>query len=771
MGKITTINKNWKFYLGDEPNADYMGFDDSGWRTVTLPHDWSVEHPFDKFNASGTGYLPGGTAWYRKHFILPDDIKGKRVRITFGGVYKHSRVFINSNHLGGRAYGYSTFTFDISEFVRPGENVVCVRVEHEQVADSRWFTGSGIYRDVTLEITDMCCFEKDGVFVTAKDVDSSGNAELNIEYRTIGCDETEFIIEDENGNCIAACGGEGACGNASVKVPDARLWSPDEPNMYTLVGHSFRDGRITDVVRVPFGVRTIRFDANEGFFLNNKNMKLKGVCVHHDAGALGAAVPSAVWERRLKKFKAAGCNALRTAHNPPSADLLDLCDRLGLLVMDEAFDEWEGAKNKWWQGHNVYPPKRYGYAEDFPLWHKADLEAMVLRDRNHPSIIMWSIGNEIDYPNDPYVTPLFDEVLGNNDNGKPASERKYDDKKPDAGRLTTIAKELVDIVHNIDTTRPVLSALSFPELSTRTGFADVLDISGYNYRERFYEEDHKRFPDRVIFGSENGHEPAAWYAVRDNYYICGQFLWTGVDFLGECHGWPVRISQAGMLDLCGNEKPLYYRRKALWTTAPFVKIAVSKGDRDKTGVWTDCFVYSGEEGEKMQISCYTNEKSAELFINGRSLGKKAANDKNGYRVTWEIPYEKGELVAKTDAAEDRLSSCSTAEKIHFEAYENHSDILQLEITLLDKHNNIAGDNDRRLYCEISGDAEILGIENGKPDDLTSYAEKFRNTFNGKMLVYIRRTDLNGEFRLHVHADDALKAYFTHNNLKGNENDD
>ncbi len=757
MGNIFKLNNDWKFHLGDVPDADYMGYDDASWKNVTLPHDWSVEYPFEKSNASGTGYLPGGTAWYRKHFVLPEDIKGKRVRITFEGVYKHSRVWINSNCLGGRAYGYSTFTFDISEFIRAGENVISVRVEHEQVADSRWFTGSGIYRDVKIEISDMCCFEKDGVFVSTKNISSNGDAEIIIDYKTIGCDEAEFIVEDEEGNCVATAGVESPAGSVSLTVPCAHLWSPDSPYMYTLVCHAFKDLRITDVLKVPCGVRTAVFDPDKGFFLNGINMKLKGVCVHHDAGALGAAVPTAVWARRLEKFKKAGCNAIRTAHNPPSPDLLDLCDTMGFLVMDEAFDEWEGTKNKWWQGHNVYPPKKYGYAEDFPMWHKADLEAMVLRDRNHPSIILWSIGNEIDYPNDPYVTPLFGEVLGNNDKGKPARERQYDDKKPNADRLAVVAKELVDIVHNIDTTRPVLSALSFPELSTRTGFADVLDISGYNYRERLYEEDHKRFPDRVIMGSENGHDTSAWLAVKNNDYICGQFLWTGIDFLGECHGWPSRISQAGMLDLCAYEKPLFWHRKAMWTEEPFVKIAVSSGE--SSGVWTDRFVYSGKNGEKVYVSCYTNCADAELFINGKSLGKKNVE---GYRATWEVPFEKGSLTAKAGSAEDSLATPENAEKIILscdktEMTADGLDIIQTEVTLVDKNGNISALDDKTVFYQISGDAQILAIENGNPCDLTCYNEKYRNTYYGRAIVYLRAGTMADDIVLYAYTKDGLKA--------------
>ena len=763
MGKIININNNWKFHYGDTTEADYMGYNDDAWQNVTIPHDWAVMFPFDKSNASGTGYLPGGTAWYRKHFNLPDDIYGKRVRLKFDGVYKHSRVFVNSHHIGGRASGYTPFSFDISEFVRAGENVISVRVEHNEVADSRWFTGSGIYRDVTLEVTEMSCFNENGIFVTTKEINESSDAVISVDFSTIDCDETEFIIENADGLHITAAEGK-SDENVEINIKNASLWSPDSPYLYTLRCHAFKDGKHTDTIKIPFGIRTIRFDADKGFFLNDVNMKLKGVCVHHDAGALGAAVPREVWKRRLEKFKESGCNAIRTAHNPPCADLLDLCDELGFFVMDEAFDEWEGTKNKWWQGHNVYPPKKYGYAEDFPFWHKADLEAMILRDRNHPSVILWSIGNEIDYPNDPYVTPLFDEVLGNNDNGKPKNERMYDNKKPDASRLTTIAKELVDIVHNVDTSRPVLSALSFPELSTRTGFADVLDVSGYNYRERLYEEDHKRFPDRVIFGSENGHDVAAWHAVRDNDYICGQFLWTGIDFLGECVGWPLRISQAGMLDLCAFEKPLFYARKAMWTNEPFVKIAVSTGESENTNVWTDKFIYSAEDDEKMQVSCYTNADEAELFLNDVSLGTKKCKN---YKARREIPFTKGTLTAKVKGAEDSLSTPEKTEKISLTAdkltYSDESiDIIQIEVELLDKNNNRASTDDKTIHYQLLGDAAIIGIENGNPSDLTPYSEKSRKTFRGRSIVYIRTGTLHNEITLYAFTDDGIdtKIKFT-----------
>ena len=428
--------------------------------------------------------------------------------------------------------------------------------------------------------------------------------------------------------------------------------------------------------------------------------------------------------------------------------------------MNEAFDEWEGTKNKWWQGHNVYPPKHFGYAEDFPQWHVSDLTSMVKRDRNHPCIVLWSIGNEIDYPNDPYVTPLFKEALGNNDANKPAAERLYDPRKPDAGRLAKVAKELTAIVHALDDTRPVTSALSFPELSNHTGYADALDIAGYNYREHFYQDDHAAYPGRVILGSENSHDPRAWYAVRDNAFMSAQFLWTGIDFLGECRGWPVRISQAGMLNLAGFEKPLFYQRKALWTNEPFVRIAVGDGNAERHGVWNEHFRWEGEPGEKKIVSCYTNAKEAELFLNGESLGKRQLTDADGCRACWEVDYRPGTLRAVIDGAEDTLSTLRPAAEIWLTAEApvlpaDGQSVLQVEICLTDANGQPA--RDETLLCQPVGDITLLGIENGKPDDLTPYAENRRATLDGRAIVYLRAGTCPGKAVLHVHAASGLRS--------------
>ncbi len=756
MRRSVCLDTEWLFHYGDAGDAGSMAYDDRGWRKVTLPHDWAVEYPFDVCWASGTGYLPGGTGWYRRHFTLTAEDAGCRVLLGFQGVYKHAKVWINSNYLGSHAYGYTSFSFDISEFVREGENVVAVRVEHEDVADSRWYTGSGIQRHVTLTLTDSVCFREHGIYAVTEKADRE-RATLLIRYVTEDAERVRFSLLTPEGETVSDTEMDGAEGAGRISVVNPSCWGPENPFLYTLRGETFRDGRVTDREDIPFGIRTVRFDPDRGFFLNGEGMKLKGVCVHHDAGCLGAAVPKTVWKHRLEKLREMGCNAIRTAHNPPDPDLLDLCDEMGFLVMDEAFDEWEGTKNKWWQGHNVYPPKHFGYAEDFPLWHEKDLRSMVERDRNHPCVILWSIGNEIDYPNDPYVTPLFHEVLGNNDANKPLAERLYDVRKPDAGRLAKVAKELTEITHRYDDSRPVTSALSFPELSNRTGYADALDLVGYNYRESFYEKDHQTYPGRVILGSENSHDPSAWKAVTDHDFIAGQFLWTGVDFLGECPGWPKRISQAGALDLRGKEKPLFAQRKALWSEKPMIRIAVSPADEKDHGAWGECFRWEGAAGDSMRIACYTNGQEAELFLNGKSLGKKQPD---GVRAVWITDYEDGCLEARTKDAYDVLSTPGRAVAIKLlpdrtALQADGKDVLQMEAVLLDAKGNPAADE--KLHCQILGDLKLLGMENGRPDDLTPYSENERETREGTVTAYFRAGITAGSAVIRFWSESGIQA--------------
>lgn len=728
------LSEGWKFLLGDEKGW-YKGLNDSEWEDVCVPHDWSVKYPFSEKYSSGTGYVCGGTAWYRKRFDL-EDITHKRIYITFEGVYNNSQVWINSNYLGKRPFGYATFTHDITEFVNAGENVVCVKVNHTETADSRWFTGSGIVRPVYLTIAEEKGAAFDGVKITTPFV-SKEKATIKIETKTTHPNLTVGnTVIDPFGRRTAGSNGD------SVEIANPMLWSVDEPNLYTMRTDVFDDGVLTDSVETVFGIRYFEFDAEKGFSLNGESMKLKGVCLHHDAGCFGAAVPKSVWRHRLERLKECGCNAIRTSHNPPDVALLDLCDEMGFLVMDEAFDEWEGPKNKWWQGHNVYPPKLNGYYEDFPQWGETDIKTMVRRDRNHPCIIMWSIGNEVDYPNDPYVHPLFNEVMGNNDANKPKEERMYDQNRPNADRLAKIAANLVMWVKEEDTTRPVTAALAFPELSNETGYADKLDIVGYNYKEHLYEKDIKRFPGRVIYGSENGHHPMAWKAVEENDCICGQFLWTGIDYMGEAHGWPVRCSGAGLLDMAGFPKLRFYERQAMWLNEPTSVLASRKfvpPESEGFRRWRPFnMAWDYAEGEKIEAVCFTNSKKAELFINGKSCGKGEYNPHIGGFV-WIVQYEKGEIKAVCPSIQAVLITPEAPESMAVNVLPptDGDSVYRLEVEFKDKNGNTPPCEDE-VGAIVEG-GRLLGLENGNIADCRCYAEPARNAFNGRLAVYVEKT--------------------------------
>lgn len=768
---VSNLNLNWKFKRGDEPQAWYKGFDDAGWRSVTLPHDWSVEEPFSREHSSGTGYLPGGTGWYRRTFELPSELKGKKVFITFEGVYNHSQVWCNSYYLGKRPYGYSTFTYDLTDFVRFGDgNVVSVKVDHKDVADSRWFTGSGIYRDVYLTITDPIHVGPYGVFTTTPEV-SAQHATVAVSVSVSNDSPSDEAIRvrntllDESGGIVGSVLSHGFVQAGDVlkieqtlSVIRPKLWSPDAPNLYGLMTEVIRGEEVVDRVRTAVGIRRFAFDAEKGFFLNDVPMKIKGVCVHHDAGGLGAAVSGKVWERRLAALKEMGCNAIRTSHNPPAPHLLDLCDRMGFLVMDEAFDEWEGVKNKWWTGHNVYPPKHYGYYEDFPQWGETDIKEMVLRDRNHPSVILWSIGNEVDYPNDPYCHPSFESMTGNNDANKPAAERQYDPNKPNAERLATIARRLAKYVKECDATRPITAALAFPELSNLTGYADALDVVGYNYKEHLYEEDLRRYPGRVIYGSENSSSLEAWLAVRDNPAISAQFIWTGIDYLGEAKGWPVRAAPSGFLDLAGFKKAGYYYRQSLWSSEPMAFLAAARlgdpalaekrrwGAVDPHWNWTP--------GERLEVVCYTNCEEAELRLNGRSLGVRYLKDAPSGYLSWEVGFEEGtlEVTAKGAGGAERTCKLVTASEParlaiaadSAELQADGQDIAHVEIQVVDGVGRPVYLADPSIKLSVEGPGEIIGLENGNVEDLEPYSSRERRAYRGKLLVYVRAGVQAGE---------------------------
>lgn len=779
---LTTINKGWKFYLGEQTNADEKGFDDRAWQEVTLPHDWSVTLPFDPSHSSGTAYLPGGIGWYRLHLNIPKECKGKKLWVQFDGVYKNSQVWVNGYYLGKRPYGYTTFRYDITPYVTcgEGETVISVKVRREELADSRWYPGTGITRSVHLITADTVYVEPDECFFLTKEQDADGTWHMEVEL-TLRNEETEqqkrtmvVTLEDQEGKKVAkheeikviASKGSERC-IVALSANELIPWSIDTPSQYRLVVRLFEGEQMREERMELVGVRTAVFDVDQGFFLNGQSMKLKGVCLHHDAGCLGAAVPKEVWRRRLVKLKEIGCNAIRMSHNPHAPELYELCDELGFVVFDEAFDEWEGPKNKWWQGHNVYPPKRFGYFEDFIEWHERDLVAMIKRDRNHPSVIAYSIGNEIDYPNDPYAHPMFSEMTGNNDANKPKEERMYDPNRPNSERLAVIAAYLSDIVKKTDSTRPVTVAAAFPELSSHIGLFDAIDLIGYNYKEHLYEDDHKRFPTQPLIGSENSHEVSAWLAVTDHEYIAGQFLWTGIDYLGEASGWPVHGSPAGLLTTAGFEKVNYYYRKSLWCNDPMVYIATAKIGT-MHGMWGASRCYNYEEGELIDVFVYTNQEEVELFQNGHSLGRKK-KEREAFAIHWQIEYEPGLLraVSSNGAASDHCETAKhpsqydmrvwkskeEAKNSQYEGVEaivaDGESILQIEVTALDASGNPVTWEERTLHIEVSGEGTLLGIDNGDLADPTPYSSPIRKTHQGQLIVYVRTTEMAGDIRVRV----------------------
>jgi beta-galactosidase len=502
---------------------------------------------------------------------------------------------------------------------------------------------------------------------------------------------------------------------------------------------------VTDETSTAFGIRTIQFDPDQGFALNGVRMKLRGVCLHHDAGPLGAAVPAPVLERRLRALQALGVNAIRTSHNPPAPELLDLCDRLGLLVMDEAFDEFTPTKKKWVEGWNVGQPGRFGYGEVFAEWGVRDAQDLVRRDRNHPSVILWSIGNEVDYPNDPFSHPVLGE--------------RYQPANPRAENLVTCAAPLVAAVHALDRTRPVTAALASILMSNAVGLPEELDAVGYNYQEADYAADHAKYPRRVIYGSENSHSYAAWAAVRGHAYVGGQFLWTGIDYLGEAGVWPNRANGAGLLDLCGFKKPAAWFRQSLWSDQPMVYLCVPTGTANRRAIAAEHWNWPA--GSTVTVACYTNCAEVELTLNGRQLGTQPRTAAVDGVLNWQVPYEPGVLKAvgrvdgremcsfalETAGAANRLALRPDTRQLRADG----RDICQLEFQIVDAHGVRVPDAAPEVTFAISGPAVILGIGNGDLDNTESCRGPTHQAFQGRGLAILQATDDAGDITVRATA--------------------
>jgi len=760
------FNADWKFHLGEVPGGERPTTAEQAWRSVTLPHDWSIEGPFAQQWASATAFLPGGVGWYRKTFALPAGYQGKKVFVYFDGVYKNSEVWLNGHFLGKRPSGFASFQYELTPYLRAGgRNVLAVKVNHSVVADSRWYTGSGIYRNVYLLATAPVHIEQWGVGFTTPQVSASaatGKVAVALANATPAATAVTVTgtLLDARSQAVATARQvvtikANAAGTASLTLPlkNPSLWSADHPYLYRLRVSLAVRGQPTDEVTEEVGVRSLRFDANQGFFLNEQNLKLQGVCLHDDAGALGVAVPPEVWERRLRALKAVGCNAIRMSHNPHADYLYHLCDRLGFLVMDEAFDEWERGKNKWVAGWNVGTPSQAGSHEYFKEWADRDLRDMIRRNRNRPSIIMWSIGNEIDYPNDPYTH----EVLNTGRNPQIYGKGYLPDHPP-AREMGPLAQHLVAVAKQADASRPITAALAGVVMANFTDYPAALDLVGYNYQEFRYPEDHKQYPKRIIYGSENGMAPSAWAAVDSNAYVAAQYLWTGIDYLGEAGKWPQRSNGAGLLDMAGFPKPEYYYRQSLWTSAPLLYLATAEAPAPGAPTRRRpqaAPTWNWPAASKVQVTGITTNEATELFLNGQPLGRQA-----GRLPTWEVPYAAGELRAKgyrngQVVSETLLRTAGAPAALLLKPDRTTlaaktQGLAQIEVQVVDQAGTPVPDATNEVTVALTGPARLLGIESGDIASHEPYAAPRHKAYQGRLLVYVQATGA-GPIRLALAA--------------------
>ena len=774
----TSFNEGWKFSRAAGGEEWQGTVDDSGWRLLDLPHDWSIEGEFSDTNPAspGGGALPGGIGWYRKTFTVSDSDKEKLIYIEFDGVYKNSDVWINGNHLGRRPYGYSSFRYDLTPYLRYGEeeNVLAVRVDNSQQPNSRWYSGSGIYRNVWLEKTAMIAVDHWGTYVTTPEV--TGEEALirvitQVKNGTGGAATVrlETAVYDADNRRVASSGTDLVKINGSVnamtqelKVKKPELWSVDRPYLYRVVTEVYAENTLTDRYETVTGIRTFSFDSAKGFFLNGEPLKILGVCNHHDLGCLGAAVNTRAIERQLEILKEMGCNAIRTSHNPPAPELLDLCDRMGFIVMDEAFDMWKAKKTD------------YDYHLDFDEWHKSDLEAMVRRDRNHPSVFIWSIGNEV-----------MEQWLRD-------------------GSGEAIATELAGLVRALDDTRPVTSACNDPVPQNPVIASGALDLVGFNYRDTLWTRFPAAFPGGKFIGAETNSALAtrgsydmpsdivrrwparwdqpfkdgnadltcsaydnctapwgethrdAWRMIRDNDFLSGMFIWTGFDYLGEPtpYWWPARSSYFGIIDLAGFPKDAYWFYQSVWTDKPVLHLFPH---------------WNWNPGQIVDVWAYTNCDEVELFINGVSLGKKAKG-RDDLNLVWSVQHEAGTLTAVgyNDGKETMRSEVRTAGEPaaivltpdRSEITADGLDLSFITVTVVDKDNIPVPKADNLVNFSVEGPGFIAGVDNGLQTSMEPFKADYRRAFNGKCLVVVQSRKEKGVITLKASSGNLAGAACT-----------
>jgi len=791
------FNNDWKFIRSDIENAQLPEFDDSSWRVLDLPHDYSIENlpvkegvkqigPFSEESAGGssTGHVVGGTAWYRKHFTLDKTDDGKIIQILFDGVYMNSDVWINGHHLGNHPYGYTSFSYDLTDYLNPvgTDNILAVQIKNEG-KNSRWYSGSGIYRNVSLLKTAPLHIDLWGVYISTAEVkDGKADIDVKVKVQNVSNEVEDFTIKTQilnpEGEIVAESESEqelGIMANSILQkretVENPELWSTDHPALYSFIIQIMDDNTVLDQYEEKFGIRTIDFSPEKGFLLNGENVLLKGGCLHHDNGILGSAAFETAEYRRVKIMKENGFNAIRTSHNPPSKAFLDACDELGMLVIDESFDQWQRPKNP--EDYNLY----------FDDWWEKDLESMVMRDRNHPSIVIWSIGNEIN-------------------------------ERADSSGLE-IAKALKNKVVSMDDTRPITQAICMfwdhPGWSwdkTEPAFAQM-DVGGYNYMWSQYVSDHEKYPERIMMGTESFPKEAFdnWQMVEKYPYIIGDFVWTGWDYLGESGightgldnepytfspAWPWFNAYCGDVSILGYKKPQMYYRDVVWRNSELemlVHAPVPEGRKEIVSMWGwpeewKSWNWEGNEGKMMQVSVYSRCDQVRLELNGEVIGTKdiqeesPAGDQMGNPMQqrkisalaayFDVPYAAGELVAVglKDGQEVVRQSLKTGGKPSSlkisaeEIKQRNNDLAYFNVEILDENGNLVPNAEISVNFEIQGGGILQAVGNGNPTDMKSFQQAHVNTFRGKCQLIVRVSKEGGQISVSAKSEGLETGFST-----------
>ncbi|GAA4820802.1 sugar-binding domain-containing protein [Algivirga pacifica] len=811
------FNFDWEFQLKeihDSTGVLTMMQEANGWEEVRLPHDWVIGGEYDLANkefAPATGYIyGGGIGWYRKTFTLNLE-DHQKATILFDGVYNNSEVYLNGHRLGFHPYGYSPFYYDLTPYLLKGEeNLLMVKVDHSSYADSRWYTGAGIYRNVSLKVTDKLHIPIWGAFVQTPEVtDELVQVAVATTVRNDYKEEKTFGLKtqlfDQNGKEVAVtvdqlniAAGKEKSFTQKLSLENPRLWGIEAPHLYKYRISLVVNGNSVSDDSGNFGVRSFRFDPDSGFYLNGENRKIKGVCLHHDAGLVGTAVPKDVWRRRLQILKEGGCNAIRIAHNPGSSEFLDLCDEMGFLVQDEFFDEWDNPKDKRWnQKQKSAHSETEGYGNYFQEYAEQDLKSVMLAHRNHPSIIQWSIGNEIEwtYPRTSAATGFFNNMnwKGNYFWSEPPFSREEIQKQLEIlpkgiYDIGTTAEKLVKWTKEMDTSRPVVANCILPSASHETAYGKSLDIVGYSYRRVLYDYGHENYPEKVIMGTENLAQYHEWKAIMERPFIAGTFLWTGINYLGEIRGeWPVKGNNAGLLDFAGFTKPSYHMMKTLWNDEPHTYIATQLLEKSlnkidprtgevvaknpeawKQALWEWHDVnnhWNYIDGEMISVELYSNCEEVELMLNGRSLGKKQLADFEDHIYKWAMPFEAGKLTAigvkdgvRTETvlqtAGEPVAVKLSIDREVLEA--NHYDVAHVVAQLVDAQGIPVKNQERRIQFQVPEGLRVLGVDNGAVDNVQPHLATSITTSNGKALLALQSKGVKGKVDVTAKVEKLLE---------------